>query len=87
MAFQTFNLSMNLGAGIGEFGKLSECNPGGSTICWTPTRGCAAAGMTCVGTSTSFTASEVQVSLPADELESLQKELTEVVQRFVARTG
>lgn len=82
MDYRTVNLAMNLtGRALNPTGGTSECNPGGSTICWTPTKGCGTGSMTCVGTSTSLEMLEVTVSLPANELESLQKELVALVGR------
>lgn len=78
-------LNLNAGALADRLGPRSECNPGGSTICWSPTKGCGSGGMTCVTTSTSFETIEMQVSLPPDELQALQAEIAEVVQKFAGR--
>ncbi len=81
MEYERFNLALNLNGGAG-IGQLAECNPGGSTICWTPTKGCGSGAMTCVGTSTSLTSMEVQVSLPPDERENLQREMAELLKKY-----
>ena len=78
-------LNLNARALADRFGPKAECNPGGSTICWTPTKGCGSGGMTCVTTSTKLESIEVQVSLPPNEMEALQAEIAEVVQKFAAR--
>ena len=84
MDYQTVNLALNLaGRPLNPFGTLAECNPGGSTICWTPTKGCGTGAMTCVGTSTKKEGLDVQISLPPDGLEKLQKELQELIGRYV----
>ena len=54
--FVTVNLALNAGRlkdvrGLGVADDVAECNPGGSIICTTGTKGCDA-GLTCVGTST-----------------------------------
>jgi hypothetical protein len=54
--FKAVNLSINLSAKGGSRGpKILECNPGGSSICWHPTRGCGGIQMTCAGTSSKLT--------------------------------
>ena len=86
MDYRTVNLAINLaGRAINPLDTQSECNPGGSTICWSPTKGCGSGGMTCVGTSTKLEMMEVLVSLPPDELEKLQAELTAVLRKFTGK--
>lgn len=85
MEYRTVNLAINLAGRAGPGSDLMECNPGGSTICWTPTRGCGSGGMTCVGTSSKLEMLEVMVSLPPNELEMFQKELAALVARFVKK--
>lgn len=86
MDFRTVNLAMNLsGRAINPLDLNSECNPGGSTICWSPTKGCGTGSMTCVGTSTKLEMLEVMVSLPPDDLEALQRELTALVSKFAGK--
>jgi hypothetical protein len=41
--------------------------------------------MTCVGTSTKLEMMEVMVSLPPNELEKLQAELTAVLRKFTGK--
>ena len=83
MEYRTVNLAINLaGRALNVGGGLSECNPGGSTICWSPTSGCGSGGMTCVGTSSKLEMMEVMVSLPPDELAKLQHELTALVGKY-----
>ena len=80
MDYRTVNLAINLsGRTLNPGNELAECNPGGSTICWTPTRGCGSGGMTCVGTSSKLEMMEVMVSLPPNDLERLQKELATLI--------
>lgn len=83
MDFRTVNLAMNLSGRPLDLN--AECNPGGSTICWTPTKGCGSGGMTCVTTSTKLEMMEVTVSLPPDAIEELQRELSAVVAKFASR--
>jgi hypothetical protein len=83
MDYRTVNLAINLaGRTLNPGGDLAECNPGGSTICWSPTKGCGSGGMTCVGTSSKLEMIEVAVSLPPNELEKLQKELTALISKY-----
>ena len=80
MDYRTVNLAINLaGRSVGD---LAECNPGGSTSCWSPTKGCGSGGMTCVGTSSKLEMIEVSVSLPPNELQKLQKELTALISKY-----
>jgi hypothetical protein len=86
MAYETFRLAMNLAGHVLPADDLAECNPGGSTICWSPTKGCGSGGMTCVGTSTKLEMLEVMVSLPSPEdLTRLKEELTQLIQKFAGR--
>lgn len=88
MDYRTVNLALNLSGRSFNLGaEDSECNPGGSTICWSPTKGCGSGGMTCVGTSSKMEMMEVMVSLPPDELQKLQKELTSLISKFTASKG
>lgn len=85
MSYQTVNLAMNLAGGAAAL--AAECNPGGSTICWSPTRGCGRRPMTCVTTSTSPAALEMNAAVASDELENLQDELAAVINKFVSAGG
>ena len=87
MDYRTVNLAINLSgrARSAIEDDRSECNPGGSTICWSPTKGCGSGGMTCVGTSSKMEMLEVMVSLPPDELERFQKDLGSLVAKFTKR--
>lgn len=83
MEYVTTNLAINLaGRFLNLPGSNEECNPGGSTICWSPTKGCGSGGMTCVGTSSKLEMIEVAISLPPDELAKFQEELSALVARF-----
>jgi hypothetical protein len=85
MDYRTVNLAINLtGRAINALDDIAECNPGGSTICWSPTKGCGSGGMTCVGTSSKLEMLEVMVSLPPDELVKLQEELTALIGKYAA---
>ena len=86
--FTTVNLALNIGI---PGGNQSDCNPGGSTICTTGTKGCDA-GLTCVGTSTSFgcfggsdLGLDSRFILEERELKSLQVELQRVVSQFASK--
>lgn len=83
MENQAVHLAFNL---ANRETATGECNPGGSWICWSPTRGCKPGGpMTCFGTSTKPKAIEAMVSIPAGgELEGLHKELAEIVAKYAA---
>lgn len=86
--FTTVSLALNIGI---PGGNQSECNPGGSTICTTGTKGCDA-GLTCVGTSSKFGCfggSDIGIDsrfiLEERELKNLQVELQRVVAQFAAK--
>lgn len=85
--FDPVNLSFNIGSALDKIGNVLSCNSGGSVICDTGTGGCGSAGMTCVGTSCSGSSAtkvgfDSQIRINPAELESLQKELMNVVARF-----
>jgi hypothetical protein len=84
MDYRTVNLAINLAGRTFNLPDIAECNPGGSTICWSPTKGCGSGGMTCVGTSTKLEMMEVMVSLPPNELENLQRELTALLGKYAS---
>ena len=82
MEHRTVNLALNLS---GSTPDPAECNPGGSYICWHPTRGCGKGGtMTCFGTSMKAIELAMTVSVPEDGLGSLQAELLELVKKHSA---
>jgi len=85
MDYRTVNLAINLAGRALDPGGESECNPGGSTICWSPTKGCGSGGMTCVGTSSKLEMLEVMVSLPPNELERFQQELGTLVSKYTKK--
>ena len=89
MSYRTVHLAINLGAHaaspLNPGGNVSDCNSGGSTWCYSPTRGCGAAGATCFGTSSSLESIEAMVSLPADRVEAFQRELQALMVRFATK--
>lgn len=94
MRFATVNLALNIG-GLREVGgDASECNPGGSYICTTGTKGCDA-GLTCVGTSSKMGCDaqstdidfgfDARILVEREELAALQEQLQRVVMEFGAQ--
>lgn len=78
--------NVHLALNMADLGGASECNPGGSYICTTGTKGCDA-GLTCVGTSSTagirdFTIFEANLSIEPSQFERLSKELQRVVKEF-----
>jgi hypothetical protein len=84
MPYRTVNLAINLTGHALNPVEPAECNPGGSTICDTGTKGCGSGGMTCVGTSSKLEMIEMMVSIPPDELGRLQAELVAVLKKFAS---
>lgn len=89
MDHRTVHLAINLAGhaatAFNPGGNVSECNSGGSTWCYSPTRGCGGGGATCFGTSSKLESIEAMVSLPADRLEVFQKELQALVARMASK--
>ena len=89
MSYQTINLTLNVPdlaeAETAAAARARQCNPGGSWICWSPTRGCGKGVMTCFGTSYTDTKLEAAGKVASGELESLQEELAAVLSKYVTR--
>src|SRR2546423_9552163 len=86
--FALTKLAFNVG--IPQIGNSADCNSGGSVICLAGTGGCGAAALSCVGTSCSGKSATVwgfdaEIYVNPAELESLQKEVMTVVQRYAAK--
>lgn len=85
MAYERSNLTLNVGGRDEATLAEDTCNPGGSWICWSPTKGCGTdPPMTCFGTSTSPKAMMMQVDIPQGEMESLQTELAKVLAKYTS---
>lgn len=85
-AFQHVNLAVN----FSDFtlqnncnDQVTECNDGGSYICYTPTEGCPPA--SCVGTSVKapkIDALDAKILVSINELDQLREALLDTIKRY-----